>query len=141
VYTVTLQLAGPPDVFALTTALNALAQANATWFLDLWDRGFDPPTSALEAGVRFRPRGRSPARAFPGASQVYREQRADCGPIAAILAGYHQARLRQNGYSAAQAADRIRVELEERVNGSPSWHAVVVTPTERIDPTADLEVA
>jgi len=140
VYTVTLQLAGPPDATALTTALNALAQANAAWFLECWERGYDPPTTAREAGFRYQPHGRSPSRNFPGAYQLIRDKRADCGPLAAFEAGYLQARLRAHGYSASQAAERIRVELEERINGAPSWHAVVITPTERIDPTADLEV-
>lgn len=137
-YTVKLTLSGPPDVLALATTLNALAQANAAWFLECWDRGYDPPTTAREGGVKYRPHGRSPAREFPGASTLLRTQQGDCGPIAALEAGYHQARLRQHGYSAEQAAERIRVELEERVNGAPSWHAIVVTPTDRYDPTAEL---
>jgi hypothetical protein len=41
--------------------------------------------------------------------------------------------------TAAVAAERFRVELEERINGAPSWHAIVVTPYERIDPTAEME--
>ncbi len=137
-YVVTLQLPGYPDVFALESVLNALAQANAAWFLDCWDCGLDPPTSALEGGVRYRPRGRSSSREFHGAPTVFRRREADCGPIAAITAGYLQARARSHGTKPEDAAQQYRVALDPQDPYQPKWHAIVVTPRERIDPTEGM---
>lgn len=133
---------GPPDQLAITSALNALAQANAAWYLEQWGNGHDPPLSAADAGVRHVGRGGASGRTYPGAPEVFRAGVAECGPIAAITAGAMQAVARARGMFAETAALRWSVALE--YSSDPGgvtpdyWHAVVMSPGGRFDPTQEI---
>lgn len=144
-YDVTLRLPGPPSRLALEKALNALAIANAEWYLDRWGRDLDPPSSGEEGGVRYAPRRGSSARSrvFAGAPYVFHAGHAGCGPLAAMAAGAAQASLRwERGVDADVAAEAYCVVLVE--GDDPGgvvedyWHAVVQTPDGIVDVTEGM---
>lgn len=133
---VCLHLHDIPDAALLAQLLEALAEANAAWFISEWAQGRRPPNTAREARVLYRPDEPSRSVTFATAPLVFRQGVASCGPIAAISVGQARAAEVVGGHTWASARQRHRVELvpQRRLY----WHAVHRTPTGIVDPTRGM---
>ena len=139
-YTLTLEMPAPVTRFALTQALQALAEANAVWYLQQVEMGLKPPCCAKCGGVRWKPDHRT-QKVLGGPAMLSRGV-ASCGSIAAYDAGVEMAKdvLNRSG-DLYESARWYRVQLEPRdeANGVETFHAVFTTPDGLKDPTAKME--
>lgn len=126
-----------PERPVLEVLLDALAEANRLWYLEQWKARRDPPASAREAGVRWRPDRPDVQAVFEDAPTVFSQGVASCGPIAAITVGHARARDQLDGFSIEAAQVQSRVVLRSQMPGV--WHALAQLGTTMVDPTKGMK--
>lgn len=134
-HVITLRLTSTPRLAELLHVLDALAWANARWYCEQWDEGKDPPCCSGCAEIRYladQPHEHVTLRA---AAELLRAGVGSCGELVALEVGIRRAKALREGKSHADAARAARVELEPL---EPNvWHAVMMTPSGRVDPCAE----
>ena len=137
-YGVTIRCPGAPSPDTLGPMLEALTEANASWYLEQWSAGRRPPTRCADAGVVYRPHAMSDHPTWHGATDILRKPRRgwSCQECAALEAGAMRAAMIWNGAHPAEARAACRCVLSH--DDVLEWHAIVHSPSGPIDPTEEL---
>jgi hypothetical protein len=121
----------------IVDTLEALAQANALWYLGQWGRKHDPPVTCTMARVQWCPDDLGYRTEFVWAPELHRLGRGSCGSIAAADLGAHRAIALRRGEDPARVAKDFRIALER--HDPRYWHAVLRVRGRRFDPTEGLQ--
>lgn len=132
-YRITIEMVSRPATDLLESALAIVASRNAEWYLEQWAAGNEPPHDPVAAGVVWSPDCPAYTATFETAPLVFERRIASCGPIAAVLTGYAQARAIYQGADIHAAAAQHRVQLIQL--GAAAWHAVYDGPNGQVDAT------
>lgn len=136
-YQVLFQLGDTPSRPVLEALLEALSERNRLWYLQSWIDQGNPPRSALEAGVIWRPDRPGTFAVFQDAPVVFTQKVASCGPIAAIMVGHARAQAQLSGASLEAVRARHRVVLRP-LRGPNEWHAWHAVGKKLVDPTVGM---
>lgn len=121
----------------LEALLEALAERNRFWFLQQWIDQAEPPRSAVEAGVIWRPDRPGTFAILQDAPTVFTQKVASCGPIAAISVGHARAQAQMDGASLEAVRARHRVVLQP-LRGPNEWHAFHADGKKLTNPTTGM---
>ncbi len=136
-HVITLRLTSTPRLAELLALLDALAWANARWYLEQWDAGRDPPCCTGCAEIRYLPDQPQQHVTLRAAAELLRAGVGSCGELAAFEAGHQRAEAIRAGKNTLEAGKLAWVDLEPVAGSDDVWHAVVRTPSGRIDPSAE----